>query len=151
MLEISFQHLNLMTIQDILESNELLQKYQLSLSKEEAVELVEVQNDMLQEYKRIEFQSPIITLLIEEFCDSCFINTYNFIDTIKELIEIYYQYKDALDDTIPDEDIIHYLKIAFDECCQGSLSYLADEQLQRLIDHINEGYDIYEGLLYGND
>jgi len=40
--------------------------------------------------------------------------------------------------------------MAFDGCCQGSLYYLSEEQLNTLMDDLNDRNDIYVGLAYGD-
>ena len=67
------------------------------------------------------------------------------------LIEIFYYYKDAMEEILSDEEIIHYLKYAFEGRCQGSLELLAEEQLDDLIDAINHHYDIFEDLRHEFD
>lgn len=135
---------------EIMKCNRLIEKYDLVLSEKDVEQLLETKNNVLKDVGRIEFQSIIIQQLIYELCDSVFINKYNYVETLHRFIEIFYYYKDATEDYLSDEDIISYMKCAFEGCCQGSLDYLAGEQLTRLIDCLNEGIDIFEELDYGN-
>ena len=137
-------------INQIMKCNELSIQYGLTLTPQDVEGLLEMQHKVLQDVGRVEFHSTILQQIIYEFCDSLFIHKYNYVETINQLLEIFYYYRDATEDYLTDEEIIHYMKIAFDGCCQGSLYYLSEEQLNTLMDDLNSRNDIYEGLAYGD-
>jgi|GEM_PF-1347518 len=138
-------------VNNVLECNNRSLDFGLALTQKQVEQIVETRDQALQTNQRIEFQSTIIEDIIEEFMDSQFITKYNYAEIIEGLIEIFYYYKDATEEyNLSDEEIIHYLKVAYDGVCQGSLDSLYEEQLSKLIDSISQNLDIYEGTDYGN-
>ena len=135
----------------IMQCQDIINQYGLILTREDGKDFITTRQNTLKDIGRIEFRSTIIQQLIEEFCDCTFINKYNFPETMNALIEIFYYYKDAMEEILSDEEIIHYLKYAFEGRCQGSLELLAEEQLDDLIDAINHHYDIFEDLRHEFD
>ena len=138
-------------VNKVLECNNRSLDFGLALTQKQVEQILETRDQALQTNQRIEFQSTIIEDIIEEFMDSEFITKYNYAEIIEGLIEIFYYYKDATEEyNLSDEEIIHYLKVAYDGVCQGSLDSLYEEQLSKLIDSISQNLDIYEGTDYGN-
>jgi len=138
-------------VNKVLECNNRTLNFGLALTQKQVEQILETRDQALQTNQRIEFQSTIIEDIIEEFMDSQFITKYNYAEIIEGLIEIFYYYKDATEEyNLSDEEIIHYLKVAYDGVCQGSLDSLYEEQLSKLIDSISQNLDIYEGTDYGN-
>jgi len=138
-------------VNKVLECNNRTLNFGLALTQKQVEQILETRDQALQTNQRIEFQSTIIEDIIEEFMDSEFITKYNYAEIIEGLIEIFYYYKDATEEyNLSDEEIIHYLKVAYDGVCQGSLDSLYEEQLSKLIDSISQNLDIYEGTDYGN-
>jgi len=138
-------------VNKVLECNNRSLDFGLTLTQKQVEQILETRDQALQTNQRIEFQSTIIEDIIEEFMDSQFITKYNYAEIIEGLIEIFYYYKDATEEyNLSDEEIIHYLKVAYDGVCQGSLDSLYEEQLSKLIDSISQNLDIYEGTDYGN-
>lgn len=134
----------------IMQCNEVTSQYGFALTTQDIEDLLITKQKVLQEVGRVEFHTTILQQIIYEFCDSVFINKYNYVEIITQLLEIFYYYRDATEDYLSDEEIIRYMKIAFDGCCQGSLEYLSEEQLSILIDCLNDKKDIYVGLDYGD-
>lgn len=138
-------------VNKVLECNNRSLDFGLALTQKQVEQILETRDQALQTNQRIEFQSTIIEDIIEEFMDSQFITKYNYAEIIEGLIEIFYYYKDETEEyNLSDEEIIHYLKVAYDGVCQGSLDSLYEEQLSKLIDSISQNLDIYEGTDYGN-
>ena len=93
-----------------------------------------------------------IDKLIKEFCDSPYINQENYAETLYELVEIFYEYKNETLDLITDDELIKFMKKSFDEIAQGDLEYLSGTVMYRMrenllngksIDYIEEG-EYYE-------
>ncbi|MFV0394317.1 MAG: DUF6323 family protein [Coprobacillaceae bacterium] len=136
-------------VDSILACNKVLERYDLVLTEDDARNLLEKQYVTLKDVGRIELQGKIIEELISTFSDSQFFTKYDFANQIQELLEIFYYYKEATDEILSDEDIIKYLYLSFEGSCQGSLSWLGDNQLNELLDALNNGEDIFEGVKYG--
>ncbi len=79
--------------------------------------------------------------LILAFCNSPYINKDTYEDTFHELINLFYDLKNNTWDTISDDDVIEFMKNAFNNRCHGSLELLSGEAL-RLSEHIHCGKTI---------
>lgn len=137
-------------IADIKKCNEYTNKYGLILSDNQINNLLERKNETLKETGRIEFREGIIDKLIKEFCDSPYINQENYAETLYELIEIFYEYKNETMDLITDDELIEFMKKSFDGIAKGDLEYLSGTVMYKMrenllsgkpIDYIEEGED----------
>ena len=125
---------------EIVKCNGYTARYGLTLTPEQALELIETRFIALSETGRIEFGGGVIDKIIKEFCDSPFIDMYNYVHTIHELIEMFYYYKNETSDLIGDDDLIKRMKTAYDGICQGSLDLLLDWVLDPLARSLRSGY-----------
>lgn len=137
-------------IANIKKCNEYTNKYGLILSDNQISNLLERRKETLKETGRIEFREGIIDKLIKEFCDSPYINQENYAETLYELIEIFYEYKNETRDLITDDELIEFMKKSFDGIAGGDLEYLSGTVMYRMrenllsgkpIDYIEEGED----------
>ena len=137
-------------IANIKKCNEYTSKYGLVLSDNQISNLLERRKETLKETGRIEFREGIVDKLIKEFCDSPYINKENYAETLYELIEIFYEYKNETMELIADDELIEFMKKSFDGICQGDLEYLSGTVMYRMrenllsgkpIDYIEEGED----------
>ena len=127
-------------VQDILRCNERSEQYGLSLTPEQAKELVETRAASLQDNGLIEFGGGVIDKLINAFCDSPFLTKDNYAETLHGLIELFYYYKNESEDNISDADLIEFMKTAFNESCQGSLELLAGRDLFNLAKNLRNDH-----------
>ena len=132
-------------IQNVLKTNSFTAKYGLELSEEEAELVVRERWNSLKEQQRIEFGEGILSKLIFEFCDSPYINRDNYAETLISLQEIFYLYKNESMDLFTDDELIEYMKNAFDNECQGSLEFLEDTVLEKLGRWARENSKAYLG------
>ena len=139
-----------MEIANIKKCNEYTSKYGLVLSDNQISNLLERRKETLKETGRIEFREGIVDKLIKEFCDSPYINKENYAETLYELIEIFYEYKNETMELIADDELIEFMKKSFDGICQGDLEYLSGTVMYKMrenllsgkpIDYIEEGED----------
>lgn len=93
---------------------------------------MERRKETLKETGRIELRVGIIDKLIKEFCDSPYVNQENFAETLYELIEIFYEYKNETMDLITDDELLAFMKKSFDGICQGNLEYLSGTILYKM-------------------
>lgn len=119
-------------IKSVLETNQYTNQFGLTLSEEDTKLLVKERNNTLKEQQRVEFGEGILNRLIFAFCDSDFIYQENYVETIVSLQEIFYLYKNESMDELTDDELIDYMKNAFNGDCQGSLEYLSGTFLERL-------------------
>ena len=133
-------------VNEILECNETTSEYGLKLSENDVKEIINTRNTALQKANRIEFNGQIITKIIESFCNSPYISQYNYSDTINELIEIFYNYKNETLDYISDDELIEIMEDKFNNYCQGSLELLEGKVLYKIADNIRNGVKDYTNI-----
>ncbi len=128
----------------VMETNQMTAKYGLVLSEQDAELLVEERSHVLREQKRVEFGAGILPKIIEEFCDSDFIDQNSYVDTLIRLQEIFYLYKNEMQDEISDEELLHFMREQFEEVCLGDLGYLEGTCLCIFAEAIRAGYRGYQ-------
>ncbi|MDU1320703.1 MAG: DUF6323 family protein [Clostridium botulinum] len=131
---------------DIIQCNEVTREYGLKLSEKDVKEIIDTRNIALQKSGRIEFNGQIINKIITAFCDSPYISQYNYGETINELVEIFYNYKNETLDYISDNELIEIMKENFDNYCQGSLEILEGKVLYKISENIRYGVKDYTNL-----
>gem|GEM_PF-127644 len=129
---------------ELLEINQKTNHFGLSLTPEEAKELMVSRNKSLQRYQRVEFGRSVLEKLIFEFCDSQHINQDNYVEMIEELQDIFYGFKNEVKDRMTDDELLNFMKEQFETVCQGDLSYLSETCLPRLAAAIRAGYTGYQ-------
>ena len=127
-------------VAEIEKCNDFTARFGLTLSRADAIELVETRALSLKNNGRIEFGGGAVGRIIWEFCDSPYISMHNYAETIHELTEMFYYYKNETLDLISDEDLIKFMKNSFDGKCQGSLELLAGRELANLARNLRYGY-----------
>lgn len=132
------------TLIDLKSCNELTIKYGLTLTDEDIDELIKNRFKSLKDNGRIEFSKGILKKLVEAFCDSPYIMQDNYKDTIIELQECFYFFKNEAMDQISDDELIEFMKKYFDEQCQGSLEYLSGTNLEELCRNTRYGFKDYD-------
>ena len=115
----------------VIQTNEYTKKFGLTLTEEQAELLVAERRESLQEQRRVEFGEGILPKLIFAFCDSPYIIQDQYVDMIGRLQDIFYLYKNESMDEATDDELIDYMKAAFDGECEGSLDHLEDTALER--------------------
>lgn len=127
-------------VDEIEKCNDYTFRFGLSLSRQNVIELVETRTLSLKKFGRIEFGGGVIDKIIKEFCDSPYISMHNYVETLNELIEMFYYYKNETLDLISDDELIKFMKNSFDGKCQGSLELLAGRELDILAHNLRYGY-----------
>ncbi len=128
----------------IIETNQTTKPFGLTISEQEAKLILEEKNHTLQEQGRIEFGTGIIPKIIYVFCDSDFVDAENYVDTIIRLQEIFYMYKNEMEDEISDDELLHFMREQFDNICFGDLEYLEGTCLAIFSQAIRAGYTGYQ-------
>lgn len=144
-LEVVGKYLSLLEkqrIDKIEKCNEVTIKFGLRLSHSDAVKLVETCGHALKNNSRIEFGEGVIHKLIWEFCDSPYINSDNYLETIQELTEIFYYFKNETIDLLGDDELIKIMKSSFDGKCNGSTELLLGRELHNIAYNLKQGYPI---------
>lgn len=136
-------------VTEILACNGEIDKYGLSLNEEQALALVKTRTNALKETKRVEFGPGIIDKLILAFEDSPYVSQDIFEDVLHELINMFYDIKNGTWEKVSDDELIDFMKNAFNGCCAGSTQLLAGEAM-RLTEHIHMGKKLSEFKLREN-
>lgn len=136
-------------VAEIEKCNDLTSRFGLTLSRIDAVELVETRALALKSNGRIEFGGGAIDKIIREFCDSPYISMHNYVETLHELTEMFYYYKNEILDLMSDDELVKFMKDSFDGKCQGSLELLSGRELANMARNLRYGYapDYSEDLL----
>jgi hypothetical protein len=125
--------------------NEMSVLYGLFLSEEQIRGLVERRFGALRDNGRIEFGEGVLPKLVYAFCDSPYITQENYGETLLELQDAFYFFKNESVDRLSDDELIGYMKSTFDGRAEGSMDYLAGTSLEELCRYAREGYDPLNG------
>ena len=120
---------------ELRECNDFTVNYGLYLSETQIRDIVERRFEALVNTGRVEFGKGIAKQLAAEFCDSPYITQENYEETLLELQDCFYYFKNESMDRIPDAELIAIMKRHFDGYCQGSLEYLSGTSLEELCRH----------------
>lgn len=125
---------------NLLKTNQKTEKFGLSISEQDAEMILQERKNALQEQKRIEFGEGMVKKIIYEFSDSDYIDQNNYVNTIIRLQEIFYLYKNEMNDEITDDELLHFMKEQFDNVCFGDLEYLEGTCLSIFAQAIRAGH-----------
>lgn len=141
-LELSLKKTERLNIAEALrQTNAVTGQYGLSLSETQIAEIIEKRFEALEATGRVEFGRGITKMLIEAFCDSPFIDQENYVETILELTDSFYYFKNESGDRIPDDEMIAIMRRHFDTTCRGSMEYLSGTTLEDLCRNTRYGYE----------
>lgn len=130
---------NNLTLFKILKLNEITIKNNLVLTKKESLYLIKRKNDILKDLGRIELFNCILDKIIYEFYDSPYIDKTNYLETLENLTNVFYNFQKEFDYILTDDEIIFYLKKCFNSECMGVASLLIDISFQKLKEKIENG------------
>ncbi|EGD49793.1 hypothetical protein Cpap_4237 [Ruminiclostridium papyrosolvens DSM 2782] len=131
-------------INQIEKCNEFSSKFGLVLTNAQIRTLSEERYNTLKRYGRVELGKGILDKLIFEFCDSPFIWQENYMDTLSDLQDIFYYFKNESLDEFTDDELIRYMRKSFDNECQGSIEYLRETSLEDVCRSIRYGQEAYK-------
>ena len=135
---------NQMWLKQVQETNQYTMQFGLSLSNEDSEILLAEKNNILKVERRVEFGQSILPQIIYVFCDSAYISQTNYTETLIRLQEIFYMYKNEMQDEITDEELLNFMKEQFETVCYGDLDYLEGNCLDIFAQAIRAGYRGYQ-------
>ena len=112
--------------------NEVTKKYGLILNDAQIAELADGRQKVLKDTDRVEFNGGILKKLILAFCDSPYLTQDNYLETMYDLQEAFYFFKNESYDTISDDEIIEHMRTYYDGYAQGSTEYIIGTSLEEL-------------------
>ncbi len=121
-----------MEAQGLREVNALTARYGLTLSEQDIATLVEKRAAALKETGRVEFGKGILEKLAFAFCDSPYLFQETYVETLLELQDAFYYFKNESLDALTDDELIAFMKEHFDGDCEGSVEYLTGTLLEDL-------------------
>jgi hypothetical protein len=124
----------------VLDCNQKSEKFGLVLSQAEANELMLNRKTSLKDSHRIEFGEGVLPKIIDYFCDSQYINQDSYVETLTELQDIFYTYKNETLDDMTDDELISFMRTQFDDVCFGDMEYLRNTCLERVARSTRSGY-----------
>jgi len=128
----------------LLASNERTEQFGLSLTSEDVEKLMVSRKESLKTHERIEFKSEVLQKLIDAFCDSVYLRQDNYVETLEQLQDIFFEYKNEAEENLTDDELITFMREQFDEICCGDIDYLANTCLERFCQAIRAGYEGYK-------
>jgi len=137
------------TMAELRECNEFTIQCGLSLSEQQIAGIAEQRLSALRNTGRVEFGQGIIKKLLRVFCNSPYIIQENYEDTILELLDSFYYFKNESMDRISDDELIELMEDRFDGICQGSLEYLGGTSLEELCRNTRYGRECDETDRHG--
>lgn len=114
----------------LLETNDYTRQYGLALTHTDALSVVEARDIALRDYGRVELGVGMTDRLIMTFCDSPYLNSENYAETVCALTELFYYMKGETFDRLTDDELLQLMKRYFDGECGGSLELLAERELE---------------------
>ena len=138
---ISFDMQMLTAANELCECNNLTARFGLTLSEAQIHSLVERRFNALMDTGRIEFGEGILKKLVYSFCDSPYLTQENYEETIIELQDSFYYFKNESMDRISDDELIEFMSAVFNGRAQGSLEYLSGTSLEELCRYARQGWD----------
>lgn len=107
-------------------------RYGLCLTGEELARIADARLSALGDTGRIELGHSIAADIAYAFCDSPWVSREDWADTLCALTETFFYFKNASDDTLPDDDLIKLMRAYFDRH-RGSLEYLESADIFDLV------------------
>jgi hypothetical protein len=126
------------TENEIIALNQKTEQYGLTLTPQDVKTLLRTRSEELSANGWVEVGGETLPKIIEAFCDSSFIDQRNYVETVQELLGIFYYAKStlALWDRISDDELIAYMKDSFENRCMGSLELLRGRELKNLAEQL---------------
>ncbi|HWT74456.1 MAG TPA: DUF6323 family protein [Mobilitalea sp.] len=144
LLPISLQ--NRQTALALQQCNDVTAKFGLQLTEPEIGQLIEHRKEALEKNGRIEFGGGVIQKMIMEFADSAYLYQENYAETLIELQECFYYFKNESMEILSDDELIKRMKMYFDDVCHGSIEYLQTTMLENYCRDIRYDTKEYEEM-----
>jgi len=126
-------------VRELESCNEVIGRHGLSLSRADIQALVVGRLDALQTTERVEFGRGVAKELVLGFASSPYVSQTSFVETILELQDLFYEFKNESLEQIPDDELIAKMRSLFDEVASGDLGYLEEALFEGLARHVRDG------------
>jgi len=129
--------MNKAAVSTVMNCNRVSSAFGLTLTEEQSAELVETRSKALKAAGRLEFGGGIIEKLIFEFCDSVYLQQSDYADIMNYMVELFYQFKNATGDRLNDDELISFMRDAYDRC-DGSIELVEGREFEKLLESMKE-------------
>lgn len=109
-------NLEIIQEQELLDLNEKSNIYGLILNKEDVKEIINLRNNTLKSYGRIELDINVTKSIIENLYKSQYTDRDDYVEAINDLQEIFYYLKNETLDQISDIEIIEIIDEFYNNC-----------------------------------
>lgn len=125
-------------IHELQSCNQVTERYGLSLSVQDVQTLVAGRLEALETADRVEFGGGIAHSLVLGFCSSPYVSQHTFVQTVLELQDLFYQFKNDSLEQITDDELIETMRSLYDEVAHGDLERLSEALFDGLGRYVRE-------------
>lgn len=119
--------------------NQAIGQHGLSLMAADVQALAVGRREALQLSERIEFGGGVAKDLVLAFASSPYVSQTTFVDTVLELQELFYEFKNESLEQIADDELIAKMRSLYDDFADGNLDLLEEALFEGLGRHVREG------------
>jgi hypothetical protein len=105
--------------------NRVSGRFGLTLTPQQMQVLTQRRFRALRDSGRVEFGDGVLEKLVLAFCDSPYLSQGEYEETLAELQDLFYWFKNESEEQLSDDELIGAMKAVFDGRAQGSTDYLA--------------------------
>lgn len=127
------------TVRELELCNRATAGYGLALTHEQMLALAERRVQALRDTDRVEFGGGILKELVFAFRDSPYLDQRHYEETLTELQDVFYHYKNESGDRLTDDELIVLMRSAYNGWCQGSVEAMAGTGLADLCRNLRRG------------
>jgi hypothetical protein len=118
-------------IEELRGANEQSARFGLTLSERGMRELAESRMRALNDHGRVELGASAVREMIDGFCDSPFLLQEDYEETLCELVDAFYYFKNVCGDRIADDELIAAMREKYDTY-DGSVDAVTGTTIERL-------------------
>jgi hypothetical protein len=118
--------------------NPVIGRHGLALSSQDIQALIVGRLEALQSTERVEFGTGVAKEIVLAFASSPYVSQATFVETVLELQEQFYEFKNESLEQIADDELIAKMRSLFDEVASGDLGYLEEALFEGLARHVRE-------------
>ncbi len=117
---------------ELIACNEVIGRYGLALSAADAQAIVVGRAEALAVSDRVEFGGGVAKDLVLAFAGSPQVSQSTFVETILELQELFYEFKNESLEQLTDDDLIKKMRTLFDDYANGDVALLEEALFEGL-------------------
>lgn len=127
--------------QELLSLNPSLNAHGLSLTPENAAEILESGKRALKNQGRVELGTSVTQEIVKRLSASPYVTQDSFVSSVCDLYEVFHFIKNALSDFISDEEVLDAMMFSFENVCHGSVEFLMGKGAEKIIHSLRHEED----------